>query len=611
MCSYEYALDHNHRSIGIKCPYPELYSRSEVRRTVGLEGLALDASLPLDSRGKCIFHSDDLEWKRKHGFAKRFSDLLLILDSVDKESRYLDFVEFIFIGEEPEEGKISGGRVFRIANHVFGREAKFAGARFLDCAEFDGVKFREGATFKWAKFERGLLMKESSFNGVLLDDMKIEKDASFEKIDFSNSYAIFGDTKFCGRVKFQKSRFEGLVDFSGTSFSPRSSLESVLFSDVKFEDFVNFGNATFNCQTKFERVSFCANAEFVDVDFKVIKSSYRYRGSAVEFVDIDVGKNGLLVFESTDPQNKIFKQDAMISFRGALEGVVRFENVNFHQLSDNSRKVLLQLSKLGKVDIGPGCIKYRLQTDVRTIEVEEGNQALTLEIAQTFARFFTAKNGRNLGLEILERKEGRVSFFYFSDEDLSEGEFLDMLKGTEEHLWEMLTVNAHEHHMLTVGLIEDGSQAKVENSVINAIDGVSALLGTFFRVGVRIAFGRWSAKDTRNLLDVVDFDGRQGRFDASSLHRVLLNKYTGRTLLDISTGQNQGLALLRRPIQNQDSMRQDSVRELAGDVIDVRPTKKKKILFLGANPPARGLDSNWTRRLPVSKLTWDARKSGI
>ncbi len=583
MCNYKYALHHNHRSMGKKCPYTEFYDALEVDSITNAKSLRADLDLPLDSRGTCIFHSDELEWKRKNDFATRFSDLLHLLNARDDD--YYDFAEFTFVAGSPGASKGAVRNVLSITDRILKKEAKFAGSSFVDHVEFTRVDFEKGANFEEANFENGLTMRNTSLRGTVLNKATIKKDAHFESVDFLNSYAIFSDMKFGGSVTVRNSKFDGITDFSGTLFKPESSVSGVIFDNVRFGDFTDFANATFDCQAAFKNVQFNSNAEFVDVDFCTIKASYRYRGFSVEFVEIEIGKDGSLIFKSTDPQNKTFTQDAKFSFKHQPEGVVIFENVHFNHICESSRKALLRLSKLGKVEIGPGCIKYRLQTPLRTIDVGESNQPLTLEIAQIFTNYFTARSGINLGIEVVEREGDRISFFYFTDEDLSEAEFVDMLKDAESSLWGMLSVNFDEHYLLTSGQTGDGSLERTEGSIISAVDGVSALLGTFFRVGVRIAFGRWSPRDTKSLLNVIGFDNQQTQLNAENLHRILLSKYTGRALLSMSASQNQDLALTSPAGYDRTAAQRDPANGQTDGVLGAGTAARTKILFLAANPP--------------------------
>jgi len=174
------------------------------------------------------------------------------------------------------------------------------------------------------------------------------------------------------------------------------------------------------------------------------------------------------------------------------------------------------LAKSGKVEIGSGCIKYRFQTEVRTILIGESNASLILEIAGTFANYFTAQNGVNLGLEVTERTSEHIAFFYFTDEDIQEEEFLARLRWTEQDLWNLLAASPDVFQLL------DGSAEALttpQNAIINTVDGVSALIGTFFRVGIRIAMGRWRENDTTSLLEAIRFNPDSIEARAASLHK--------------------------------------------------------------------------------------------
>ena len=290
----------------------------------------------------------------------------------------------------------------------------------------------------------------------------------------------------------------------------------------------------------------------------------------MELKRIEVPVGAVLTFKSTSPQNKMFSYDVELSFKEEPAGTIRFDNVNFHKFTAQSRLRLTRLAKLGIVEIGPGCIKYRFQTAVRTISVSESNLPLVIELCQTFTNYFTQSNGLNLGFEIVERDSAKVSFFYFSDENITEEIFVERLAQTERRLWNLLSVRTNRQLLALEG--PSGVQSLGRQSVIiNAVDGISALLGTFFRVGARIALGIWKAADTQLLLNAIRFNDDGADERASNLHHVLAAKYTGRTLLGINRQQNE----LLLPMAGEESSR------AAGKV---------RILFLGANSLNEPLD---------------------
>lgn len=246
---------------------------------------------------------------------------------------------------------------------------------------------------------------------------------------------------------------------------------------------------------------------------------------------------------STDPQNKMFNHDVQISFKGDPTGIIRFENVNFNRITAGSQVQLIQLAKAGRVEIGSGCIKYRFQTEIRTISVSQRNAPLIIEICQTFTNYFTVSNGLNLGFEIVERDKTKISFFYFTDEDISEAAFGERLANTEQSLWNLLSISSDDQLLAPGDSTGASLTTDKASAVINAVDGISAMLGTFFRVGTRIAFGAWKEADTKALLGAIRFNDEGAENHAVSLHRVLVEKYTDRTLFGLNRQQNRELFL--------------------------------------------------------------------
>ena len=586
--------------MGKRCPVPGLYERARSKSSHSPEADST-STLPVDEHGACIFHSQEIAWKRENDFEGQFAKLVQILD-VDETEDYYDFSEFRFLGNDLKTGLGSEQHTLCIADMVFRKRAYFTGAVFLDSLELDGVCFEDGATFAQATFAHDLKIMNARFRGLDFINAQFAQLALFSKIEFL-SYTLFHNAQFMGVtggyvVKFADSRFQGIADFSGAVFGPLGNESSVGFLNVQFQDFTDFRKTRFHNQVVFADVSFAGVAEFIDTLFDTARSSARYRGAAVEFSRIEVMAEAVLTFMSTDPQRKIFNHDVQMSFKEDPVGLVEFENVNFNRFTPSSRDRLTRLSKLGRVEIGPGCIKYRFQTDVRTISVSQGNTPLILELCQTFTNYFTVSNGMNLGFEIVNRDETNVSFFYFTDEDISKATFLAHLARTEQRLWSLLSTSSSEQLLAIGGPGCTALSPGKENALINSIDGISALLGTFFRVGARIAIGAWKEADTKALLDAIRFNDRGVENLALGLHRVLVDRYTGETLLAFNLQQNEQLPEMKRDrvfLEGQVSALNETVKLLAakgdtyvmGDTYEVRGQS-----VVGPNAHARDMTFN-------------------
>lgn len=518
--------------------------------------------LPTDDRGACIFHSQEIAWKRKNDFKGKFLQLVRLIDAAGEDTDY-DFAEFVFVGNEIRMKSGSEEHVLELADAIFRKKAYFTGASFLDSFGLESVNFLDGADFDYTTFAGDLRIHNARFKGLEFIKAKFRQRVSFTKVEFLN-FALFGNAQFTGAadgghtVMFEDSRFEGITEFSDAAFTLGDE-KTVAFLKVQFEDFTDFRDTKFNCQVIFRDVSFASTTEFIDTTFNMIRSSARYRGTAVQFDRIEVTTNAVLTFMSTDPQNKMFNHDVRISFKEDPTGIIRFENVNFSRIVTSSKDRLTQLAKAGRVEIGAGCIKYRFQTAVRTISVSLGNAPLIIEICQTFTNYFIGSNGLNLGFEIVERDKTNVSFFYFTDEDISEVDFLERLAETEQSLWNLLSINSGDQVLALQAPIGTALSASNENAIINAVDGISALLGTFFRVGTRIILGAWKEADSKALLDAIRFHDEGAESRSVRLHRVLVQHYTDRTLFGLNRQQNKELFL-----EGQILELNETVKRLAG-----------------------------------------------
>jgi hypothetical protein len=575
MCNHRYTADlfAKHRSIGERCPYPELYEK--VRATITSAPETESAFvLPIDDRGACIFHSQQIEWKRRNDFKGKFLQLVQLLDT-DKAARIYNFAEFVFVGNEIETKSGSREHLLNIADTIFGKQACFTGSSFVDSLVLERVNFQKGANFEYVTFACNLRIESSDIHGSDFSHAKFTRLAIFTRVQFLD-YALFIGVRFGGTsnsyaVKFDDSRFYGITDFSGAVFA-LGEQASAGFLTIQFDDFTDFTDTQFNCHIEFSDVTFTYGTEFINTKFGMVNSAARYRGSAVEFNRITVTTRAVVNFISTDPQNKLFNLDVQMSFQEEPTGTVRFENVNFNRITLDSKERLMQLAKLGRVEIGSGCIKYRFQTDIRTIAVDQGNAPLIIDICQTFTNYFTVSNGLNLGFEIVERDKTKIRFFYFTDENISETTFLDRLAQTEQNLWNLLSIRSNEQLLAHTEPTNTALVVHKENAIINAVDGISTLLGTFFRVAARIAFGVWKEADTKALMGAIRFNDAGADDRALLLHKVLVDKYTGQALFALNGQQN---ALLP-PIS-------------AGNRSLLTP-KKIRILFLAANSWVLPLD---------------------
>ena len=98
MCNHSYTQDHfKNRSIGKRCHYPQFYERARSTAPSGPERSAL--ALPMDDSGSCLFHSQQIAWKRQQDFRRKFLELVQLLEA-EADGRDFDFAEFVFVGSD-------------------------------------------------------------------------------------------------------------------------------------------------------------------------------------------------------------------------------------------------------------------------------------------------------------------------------------------------------------------------------------------------------------------------------------------------------------------------------------------------------------------------------
>ncbi|MCK4764384.1 MAG: pentapeptide repeat-containing protein [Candidatus Aminicenantes bacterium] len=466
------------------------------------------------------------------------------MDEYDGKDFY-DFAEFVFVGEglEAKKGGILYALVF--SKILFSKYAQFIGSTFADSTQFHAVTFEKGANFECAIFKDTLGMQECSVISSSFDKIVFEKNVHFQDVQFLGGYATFTYTVFDKSVFFRECKFEEMTIFSNAVFNrSKDAAFAAIFSDTAFKNTVSFTDSKFFCPVEFRKVTFSLNVEFIDTFFGASKSAMRYNQSDISFNNILLNENGVMVFESTDSENKMFSEtDAVFSFKEDVKGIIRFKNVNFNNISNVSRKLLRRLESEGKVEIGPGCIKYRFQTEIRTIPIAKDNQFLIVELAQTFTNYFTAENGMNLGIEIVAREEDEIRFFYFTDEDITEDEFLGRLKKTEHDLWRLISHGPGRVQKALKGKNDSNNQSRraEENALINAVDGLASLMSINFRVAIRIGCGKWKKEDTRALVNAIRFNVTEPVIHAGPLHQVIINKFNQNVLWGKGTTQTMDI----------------------------------------------------------------------
>ncbi len=349
-----------------------------------------------------------------------------------------------------------------INNFEFNKNVIFNGSVFYDNTIFDNIRFNKYSEFKYVSFKDNIefinnfslnfdfqyanfgnraYFKEIKNKGLNFMYSNFEEKAIFDKIN-SLSYSSFSEMKFANTFSLNNSKFKHHVDFSRTIFETKQIYRNLtLFKNIEFDGEVDFGNTEFHSVIDFNTIIFNHNVSFINTVFAFKENAYT--NSSVNFISMIIGENCVMEFKSTNKENKIFQH--YVSFqKEIINGTILFENVNFNKIHKNDRARFLKLQKDNKIIIGSGCLKYKHQTEVRTIYLKNNLQGLLSELMNIFVTFFIDSNGLNLGMEIIEKDNEKITFFYFSDEDFTKKEFHKLLEQTEFNFMNFLDIDNNQ-----------------------------------------------------------------------------------------------------------------------------------------------------------------------
>lgn len=428
--------------------------------------------LPLDDEGLCLFHSSNLQWKESYNFQDYFFEAIKMIAN-DEKLKFI-FIDFIFPND------------ITLNNIAFNKVVDFSSSVFHKKVIFKGVSLSNmGASFNKTEFHDVFIFKGSRKASMDFSYAIFQSSASFSDIVEENPM-MFIETQFQDGFTMENCIFNGMVNFDDAKFSRKQQKNMTTFINVKFDNIVSFQKAIFESPVKFDTVMFNHEAQYIDTEFKMVQDFTNYYDYALNFSKISLGEKGYLIIRSTDPMNKTFKQEVKIGLNDNNVGKILFENVNFNLIEEKSRSKLWELSKLGMVEVGDGCIKYRFKSKVKTITTQ--NVALVVEFIQVFTSYFLHRNGINLGMEIVERSEKGISFFYFSDEDISTEDFDQYLKEIQSEI-----LNIHECDNMPQSMDE----------LISICDVKFDWLHIALKIAMREKCFKWGNDDYENLLKLV------------------------------------------------------------------------------------------------------------
>jgi hypothetical protein len=187
-------------------------------------------------------------------------------------------------GREVSFPDLGNSLVIDFSNLEFEKPFSAQGFLFVGAVYLSGVSFTKGASFKQATFGGDLHcigatfevdsdFECATFNGMVYFDSAAVDRVKFVRATF-NEAGYFQRTAFNGVVDFGWATFNSYVNFEGTIFNFYVNFYGATFNDdtnfegATFNEAAEFYGATFNDSTNFEKAAFQNESGFVNATFK-------------------------------------------------------------------------------------------------------------------------------------------------------------------------------------------------------------------------------------------------------------------------------------------------------------------------------------------------------
>ncbi len=475
--------------------------------------------LPTDEEGKCLFHSKDKGWKQAQDFTaylrryvvycrehKQEIDLREVhfvsaqgkteIDYIDilgnAEMEDAEFHNTILMVGKNKPRQISGKLNF--TNCIFYYDVIFKHCMFLHEVEFAHITMEN---------EFGVLnlqMENCIFKHYF--DCNYQEDCS--------AHITIADCKFKEDVRFQSvHKVDNCFDIVCNTF-----YENFTFTDSEINaPVINFSNNIFHGDAEFNNVAF--------------KGLILFNQPKVE---------SKLIFNGTSERKIFYGQTQFNLEPDDVQGQIIFQQTNLMLIDSGDLEVLKKLEKTGvgeakKVVIGAGCIKYRWQTLPKTLKTGMKNGFIIEEFTRSFTIFLSNSIQKVIGIEILDRTSTEITFFYFSDEE-----------GTDEEFMNALMEGRQDFFCIVNGNRLSESTGLTKSNAFNQFQTKLSQNATILKVITELMQQNWKLKDTQALLDAFTFPD-ETLISAEPLHKQL-SRVNIEKLLNTSQQSNIPLNLI-------------------------------------------------------------------
>lgn len=486
--------------------------------------------LPIDSDGKCIFHSEDKSWKQFQDFT---TYLRTYITHCRENKKEIDLREVHFVSSK---GKTEIDYIDMLVN------ANIEGAQFHNLVLMIGKKTPKQINgilnFNHCFFFHDVIFRNCVFcSEVVIKHISQRNDFGVLNFQIEDSvfeyFFEFNDPlDFCSNLRISNCEFKEYAQFE-QFFKQENTIEIV---ENRFLKNFTFLNSEIDALCiDFSNNTFKGDAKFTDVSF---------RGVEILFNNLVVDSK--LLFTGTS-ERKVFYGNTQFAIEpNVIRGQIVFQQVNLMLIEANDLEQIRKLEKIGegeikKVIIGAGCIKYRWQSPLKTLKVGMKNAFIIEEFVRTFTIFLSNGSQKVIGIDVIERSNSEIAFFYFSDEYCRVDQINELLFEGREEFFRIISNQS-----------SSDSRSIAQSDLLNNFQTKLSQNASIIKILSEMQQQNWSLNDTQALLNAFAFEG-ETLLSAKPFH-LQLEKTDLSEILKISQQQQIPINLILLTLNTAETM---------------------------------------------------------
>jgi uncharacterized protein YjbI with pentapeptide repeats len=354
----------------------------------------------------------------------------------------------------------------------------------------DGTAINGALSFKNTVVKGKVSIKNTVLDGVNFAGSDIQGDFFLTNVQ-SKSYFYLDNSSIAGGLNLGKVTFGHVFSVIDSVINAHPDFQRhTHINNCTFENMVEFKGCTIKKAFVFNNSTINSQFLFEDVRFECDLTSPVF--AAVHITNNTISRNANLKFIGLNDA-KMFEQAAdVIIADNEVDGEVLFEHCNLQKVDHKARQQLVEDSRdeTSGIIIGDGCLKYRVQSPVKTIPANAVTENIIRELSASFANYFLASNGFNLGVEFVSKQIHEIKLFYYTDENIDQVEFNRRLQITEEEYW---------------GFSIAETALVSEQQMTGLIDTYISKLSLLAKIKLRQENGLWNEENMQNVLQAISF----------------------------------------------------------------------------------------------------------